>query len=92
MATPTRHEVTLLDAFGNRLAYIPDFFSLSYARRVNDVGSLSISLPYSKYASLLYDITGELIPDRRIEVRRSINGGATLPGRGNGLVCPLRFG
>jgi hypothetical protein len=38
------------------------------------VGSLSISLPYSKYASLLYDLTGELIPDRRIEVRRSING------------------
>jgi hypothetical protein len=74
MAISTRYEVTLLDAFGNRLAYIPDFFSLSYSRRVNDVGSLSISLPYSKYASLLYDLTGELIPDRRIEVRRSING------------------
>jgi hypothetical protein len=75
MATlPTRYEVTLLDAFGNRLAYIPDFFLLSYARKVNDVGNLSISMPFSKYKNLLYDLTGELIPDRRIEVRRSING------------------
>jgi hypothetical protein len=74
MAIPTRYEVTLLDAFGNKITYIPDFFSLSYARKINDTGSLTISLPYSKYKGFLYDLVGELIPDRRIEVRRSING------------------
>lgn len=71
---PTRYEISLLNAFGTRLTYIPDFLSLSYARRVNDVGSLTMTVPYSKYAPLLYDANGELLPDNRIEVRRSING------------------
>ncbi len=57
------------DAFGNRLADASNFTKLVYARTVNDVGSLTLTLPPDFNTNMLR------FPDGRIEVWRRIDGG-----------------
>jgi hypothetical protein len=62
----TLYQVYLDDAFGNRLADASNFISLSYTRVVNDVGTLSLTLPGD------FPMQYVVAPDGRIEVWRQL--------------------
>ncbi len=67
------YQIILHDAFGNQLAYLDNFYRLEYARKVNDIGALSINLP-DDWDINLFKVDG------RIAVMRSVGGPLYLEG------------
>lgn len=63
------YTVIVSDPFGVRLGDASSFIRLEYTRTVNDIGSLSLTLPSNFNTSLLR------IPDGRIEVWRRLDSG-----------------
>ena len=63
------YRITVSDPFGTPLCDASDFVSLKYARVVNDVSPLTLTLPSTFDTSLLR------IPDGRIEVWRRLDSG-----------------
>lgn len=64
---PSTYQIILKNSNGTQLTTLQDFFDLTYARRVNDVGVLTIIVPasYSQYLAI----------DGQIEIYRKVDNG-----------------
>lgn len=69
MSRSADYSVYFSDQYGNRLADASNFTSLEYARTVNSVGALTLTLPGD------YPLYPIIVPDGRIEVWRRVAGG-----------------
>jgi hypothetical protein len=65
----SQYELYLSDQLGNRLALLPDFKSLSWARAVNEVGAFTATFPREEFSRALFGV------DRRLEIWRKPEGG-----------------
>lgn len=70
----TDYAVELYSPLGTELATLDNLIVLDYARRVNNVGQLSVTLS-TKYDSLIF-YGGDVIPDLKLSVKRRIGGGS----------------
>lgn len=71
----TQYQIHLTDPLGNMLAIVDQFVSLSYARAVNTVGQLMLTVPDfwdSQRNLYIFDLFNQ--PDNRIEVWRQVDG------------------
>jgi len=80
---PSTYEAWLTDDAGNRLMLLKDYQTLSYARSLLGLSTLTIILPYREFVK---QISPYFQPDRRIEVYRSPMEGMPLRREGVWLL------